>query len=1140
MLTFSVDKNSTLGSVQILTLDVPSDFQLQASPTPAPTPSPCTAGTTNASCSVTITFAPAALGLRRGVVILLDSSNNPLIIVPIYGIGNGPMIGFSPSTASVVSTGSTNLNPPTKIITDGQGHLYVAPSAGASNVVKMNTDGTSATVVSTPGFTLGTIGGIALDGVGNLYIGDNTNNRIIVVTPGGTASPLIISNLSPALNSPIDLAFDPSGNLYIADSGDPSSKTSTTCPSSTFGTTAYCNRIVQVTLSGTATVLPIQAQQTDGTWQPYQFLPSTLTSLAVDAAANLYFVDRFGSTVAKLSLASPWHAAPLSTGNNIALNQPQGVAVDGMGNVYIADTLKNRIVMVTTAGVSSVVPTPGLATSLDLVSSVAVDPNGILYIADSGNAATSPNNRILKVDVTKAGQLTFAQGVVTSPNPTASVDSPQTATVTNLGNQPLTFNPNPSIAASDFAINTGDSSGCVKGTPVAAGATCDISVNFTPTQNGARSGNVSVTDNAMNASSPQQVPLSGTGVNASDVTALVLTATPSPKVTQAQTLTLSVTVTETTAPSTVPTGSVTFIDIAGSTAVSLNSGNAVPLDTHGTAVLSGIMLSGLGPHTIKAYYEGTTNTFEPSSSNANLTLTEGITFSISTPPPYYYGASIPLTATDSSGLQISYAITSGPASLNGTLLTVTGVGSVTVTATEVQPTKWTNLYPAPSQSVIFQATPAPLTITALNQNKTYDGNPFPTSLFTVSYGGFVNNENSSSLSGTLSYGGNAIGATNAGSYSITPQGLSATNYAITFQPGTLTINPAPLTVKANDAPPMVYGTSLPPFSGTVTGVISGDNITASYTTTATTTSPVGAYPITPVLNDPGGKLGNYTVTSTNGAFTITKAGSVTAVQTSAPAVLLKSNATFTARVTAATSGTPSGTVNFLDGTTTIGSATLDNTATASLTVSTLAAGAHSITAVYAGDTNFTGSTSSAVTESVQDFQFSINGTVANDAAVVSAVVVAGQIATYQFQLSPTGGTTFPSAVTLSLTGLPKGATYTIVPPSLVAGSGTQMVTVQVYTAKSTAGLRRRSDRFPLVALGWLLPMLGMVRLCCPIQGRTKRLALFLLLLLAIGMAGMAGCGGSSGSAHGSQTYTMQLNGTSGALQHIVTLSLTVQ
>ena len=55
------------------------------------------------------------------------------------------------------------------------------------------------------------------------------------------------------------------------------------------------------------------------------------------------------------------------------------------------------------------------------------------------------------------------------------------------------------------------------------------------------------------------------------------------------------------------------------------------------------------------------------------------------------------------------------------------------------------------------------------------------------------------------------------------------------------------------------------------GVQNGDNITASYSTTATTNSPVGTYSIVASLNDPNGKLGNYSVTTNNGVLSVTAA-----------------------------------------------------------------------------------------------------------------------------------------------------------------------------------------------------------------------------------------------------------------------------
>jgi hypothetical protein len=95
---------------------------------------------------------------------------------------------------------------------------------------------------------------------------------------------------------------------------------------------------------------------------------------------------------------------------------------------------------------------------------------------------------------------------------------------------------------------------------------------------------------------------------------------------------------------------------------------------------------------------------------------------------------------------------------------------------------------------------------------------------------------------------------------------------------TLTVNPAILTV--TPAPSSkVYGTTNPVFSGSITGMIPGDGITATYTSVATPTTIVGVYSSGPdaiaaTLSDPGAKLGNYTLNQTAGALTITQATTV--------------------------------------------------------------------------------------------------------------------------------------------------------------------------------------------------------------------------------------------------------------------------
>ncbi|OCW57427.1 hypothetical protein AWJ14_00840 [Hoeflea olei] len=121
------------------------------------------------------------------------------------------------------------------------------------------------------------------------------------------------------------------------------------------------------------------------------------------------------------------------------------------------------------------------------------------------------------------------------------------------------------------------------------------------------------------------------------------------------------------------------------------------------------------------------------------------------------------------------------------------------TANETQTALWTNIsiLGIPYQ-ILFAGTlsrtvtKAPLTVTAIDKSKTYDGGAHFGGNG-VTYSGFVNGQNSSVLGGILSYVGNSQGAVNVGSYTITPAGYTSNNYAITYQSGTLNVAQKPLT-----------------------------------------------------------------------------------------------------------------------------------------------------------------------------------------------------------------------------------------------------------------------------------------------------------------------------------------------------------
>lgn len=110
-----------------------------------------------------------------------------------------------------------------------------------------------------------------------------------------------------------------------------------------------------------------------------------------------------------------------------------------------------------------------------------------------------------------------------------------------------------------------------------------------------------------------------------------------------------------------------------------------------------------------------------------------------------------------------------------------------------------------------------------------------------------------------------------GNYSITltatDDGLPNLSTSTTFN---LVVAKAALTVTA-DTFTRYYGEANPPLTGTITGMVNGDNITATYGTTATPTSPAGVYTIFVTLNDPDSRLGNYQVSTFTGALRIERA-----------------------------------------------------------------------------------------------------------------------------------------------------------------------------------------------------------------------------------------------------------------------------
>jgi hypothetical protein len=410
-----------------------------------------------------------------------------------------------------------------------------------------------------------------------------------------------------------------------------------------------------------------------------------------------------------------------------------------------------------------------------------------------------------------------------------------------------------------------------------------------------------------------------------------------------------------------------------------------------------------------------------------------------------------------------------------------------------------------------------LTVTANNGTRAYGAaNP----AFTGTINGAQNSDTF-----TESFSTTATAASNVGSYPIVPaaSGSDLGNYNVVIVDGSLTVTPAVLTAAANNAT-RVYGAANPAFSGTVTGAIGSDSFTESFTTTAAASSNVGSYPIVPAVTGP---QSNYTVTLVNGAFTVT--GAPTSTTLSAPAsAAAGANVTLTATVSSSV-GTPGGVVTFSNGSTALGTGTLNATGAATLNTTALPAGTNTVTAVYAAAGNFAASTSTAVTVTVSA-PVSPAASYTVSANPTSLTVKQGATANTTLTFTPSGG--YKDTVSLSYSNLPANVSCVFAQNQVIFTGNNQSVnvlmTMQTGT-QSAAGQTPSGAPLPrtLLALAFWWPgSLTGIAVFARKRKRVKmglpwQICLLLLCTLAFA-AGLSGCGGGSYQAPAASPTSVQV------------------
>ena len=311
----------------------------------------------------------------------------------------------------------------------------VQPGANVSTLAGSGTEGATNGQGTAASFKFPQ--GVIVDVLGNVYVADNANHLIRKITAAGDVTTLAGSGTpgsangqgaAASFNSPTGLAVDFQGNVYVADNGN--------------------HLIRKITAAGDVTTLAGSGAQGSANGQGTAASFNSPSDVALDIAGNVYVADQSNHLIRKITSAgdvstlagSGTEGATNGTGTAASFKFPQGVTVDGPGNVYVADNGNHLIRKITQAGevttlagsgTQGATNGTGTAASFNFPLGVTVFGTGIVYVADGGN------HLIRKI--TPAGDVTTlagsgAQGATNGEGTAASFNVPTGVAVGPQGN----------------------------------------------------------------------------------------------------------------------------------------------------------------------------------------------------------------------------------------------------------------------------------------------------------------------------------------------------------------------------------------------------------------------------------------------------------------------------------------------------------------------------------------------------------------------------------------------------------------------------------------------------------------------------------------------------------------------------------